>query len=50
MLGKIFTWWNGATIGTHLGLLGAKRAGEDALGNVYYLGKTGVEAISPALA
>lgn len=45
MLGKIFTWWNGATIGTHLGLLGAKRAGEDALGNVYYLGKTGVDGL-----
>jgi NADH:ubiquinone oxidoreductase subunit len=39
ILGKIFTWWNGATIGTHLGLRSATRVGEDALGNVYYEGK-----------
>ena len=38
-LGKIFTWWDGATIGTHVGLRGAKRAGTDELGNVYYEGK-----------
>ena len=39
ILGKIFTWWDGATIGTSLGLRGADRVGEDALGNVYYVGK-----------
>ncbi len=39
ILGKIFSWWDGATIGTHLGLRSAKRAGKDALGNVYYEGK-----------
>ena len=39
ILGKIFTWWDGATIGTQLGLRKATRIGEDALGNVYYEGK-----------
>ena len=39
VLGKIFTWWTGATFGTSLGLLGAARKGEDALGNVYFEGK-----------
>ncbi len=39
ILGQIFTWWNGATIGTHLGLRSAKRMGEDGIGNVYYEGK-----------
>ena len=38
-LAKIFTWWNGATIGT---LYFTKRhgshMGEDALGNVYFQG------------
>ena len=38
ILGKIFTWWNGATIGTTIGLRGKKRVGDDALGNVYYEG------------
>lgn len=33
-----FTWWNGATLGTWLGLRGKVRVGEDALGNVYYRG------------
>ena len=42
ILGKLFgwaTWWDGATLGTSLSLRGAKRMGEDALGNVYYEGK-----------
>jgi NADH:ubiquinone oxidoreductase subunit len=39
ILGKVFTWWTGATIGTSLGLRGASRKGTDALGNVYYEGK-----------
>lgn len=38
ILGSIFTWWNGATIGTSLGLRGKSRVGEDALGNLYYEG------------
>jgi len=33
-----FTWWNGASLGTMIGLLGKSRVGEDALGNVYYQG------------
>lgn len=37
--GKIFTWWNGATIGTLIGLRGATRVGTDALGNIYYEGE-----------
>lgn len=39
VLGKIFTWWNGATIGTSLGLIGAAKAGSDGLGNIYYTGR-----------
>jgi len=39
ILGKIFTWWDGATIGTSLytSRKGTK-AGEDHAGNVYYEG------------
>ena len=33
-----FTWWNGATWGTMVGLIGKQRVGEDELGNVYYQG------------
>lgn len=33
-----FTWWNGASWSTMLGLIGKTRVGEDALGNVYYQG------------
>lgn len=33
-----FTWWNGATWGTMIGLRGKTRVGEDALGNVYWQG------------
>ena len=33
-----FTWWNGATWGTMIGLAGKARVGEDALGNVYWQG------------
>ena len=37
MLAKIFTWWNGATLGTSLftRLHGAE-VGQDELGNVYF--------------
>jgi NADH:ubiquinone oxidoreductase subunit len=39
MLKKIFTWWNGATIGTLLfSKLNGTRVGEDSLGNVYFQG------------
>jgi len=40
ILGKIFTWWDGATIGTSLnsGMTGVK-VGSDAQGNVYYRAK-----------
>lgn len=37
-LKSIFTWWEGATFGTWLGLRGKDRIGEDSLGNVYYAG------------
>ena len=36
----IFTWWNGATFGTRLGLRGKKQIGEDSLGNLYFEGGT----------
>ncbi|TKD49918.1 NADH:ubiquinone oxidoreductase subunit NDUFA12 [Sphingomonas baiyangensis] len=38
ILGSIFTWWNGATLGTTLALRGKSRVGTDALGNVYWQG------------
>jgi NADH:ubiquinone oxidoreductase subunit len=39
---KIFTWWDGATIGTALEIrrLGRK-VGTDSLGNIYYAAKKG---------
>ena len=37
ILSKIFTWWDGATIGTLLNsALKGERVGSDAQGNVYY--------------
>lgn len=36
--GKIFGWWDGATIGTILGQIGSRHVGSDALGNVYLEG------------
>lgn len=38
LLGSIFTWWTGATIGTRWQLRGKTRAGEDAAGNLYFEG------------
>ncbi|UUL82879.1 NADH:ubiquinone oxidoreductase subunit NDUFA12 [Sphingomonas qomolangmaensis] len=38
ILGSIFTWWNGATIGTTLALHGKQKMGSDSLGNVYWMG------------
>jgi NADH:ubiquinone oxidoreductase subunit len=42
VLSKIFTWWNGATIGTALWTrrFGGE-VGRDEFGNVYYQGKNG---------
>ena len=37
ILGKIFTWWDGATIGTHLWTARkGEHVGTDAQGNKYY--------------
>ncbi len=39
ILTSIFTWWNGATIGTRLfSSRKGSRIGEDALGNLYFTG------------
>ena len=39
-LSKIFTWWNGATIGTMLyNAFNGRHVGTDAQGNRYYSGK-----------
>ena len=41
-LGKIFTWWNGATIGAGMHIRGTGReVGRDLNGNVYYQSKKG---------
>ncbi|MDC0886729.1 NADH:ubiquinone oxidoreductase subunit NDUFA12 [Altererythrobacter sp.] len=40
ILGKIFTWWDGATIGTHLFTARkGEHVGTDAQGNRYYRSK-----------
>ena len=41
ILGKIFTWWDGATLGTHLWAkrVGGEHVGTDAEGNKYYRSK-----------
>lgn len=40
LLSKIFTWWDGATIGTSLfSWRNGARVGTDSLGNVYFRGK-----------
>jgi NADH:ubiquinone oxidoreductase subunit len=38
ILKNAFTWWEGATFGTWMGLRGKTRVGEDSLGNVYWEG------------
>ncbi|WP_428331933.1 NADH:ubiquinone oxidoreductase subunit NDUFA12 [Novosphingobium sp.] len=39
ILGTIFTWWNGATIGTRLfSARNGEQVGHDAQGNVYFRG------------
>jgi NADH:ubiquinone oxidoreductase subunit len=40
ILGKIFTWWDGATIGTALAVRGFRVVGTDTLGNEYREGKS----------
>lgn len=42
---NIFTWWEGATFGTWVGLRGKDKVGEDALGNVYWQGGSDVNGI-----
>ena len=38
--GKIFTWWNGATVSTAFNsMLSGEKAGTDAQGNAYYRAK-----------
>ena len=46
VLQSIFTWWNGATIGTNWALRGKTRVGEDSLGNVYYQGGVDMNGIA----
>jgi NADH:ubiquinone oxidoreductase subunit len=42
ILGKIFTWWDGATIGTLLhNMRHGELVGEDSLGNRYYRARKG---------
>ncbi|MFW2831043.1 NADH:ubiquinone oxidoreductase subunit NDUFA12 [Sphingomonas sp. ID0503] len=42
VLSSIFTWWNGATIGTRLfSRRNGEQVGTDALGNVYFQTKAG---------
>lgn len=42
LLAQIFTWWNGATIGTALFTRRhGRKVGTDSLGNVYYESKNG---------
>jgi NADH:ubiquinone oxidoreductase subunit len=44
LLGKIFTWWDGATIGTLLSsAIYGRKVGEDVLGNRYFESKDGVK-------
>lgn len=41
-LKRIFTWWDGATIGTSLDIWrNSRKVGTDSLGNVYYEAKKG---------
>ncbi len=44
LLSKIFTWWDGATIGTHLfSMRKGEAVGSDALGNRYFQSRDGVK-------
>ena len=46
LLKSIFTWWEGATIGTSFALRGKDRVGEDSLGNVYWAGGTDANGLT----
>ncbi len=49
ILAKLFTWWDGATIGTALhNMRNGKLVGEDVFGNKYYESKKAAKAIGPA--
>lgn len=42
ILGKIFTWWDGATVGTLLNSWSSgEKVGEDSLGNRYFRARKG---------
>jgi NADH:ubiquinone oxidoreductase subunit len=42
LFSQLFTWWNGATFGTHLFTARkGERVGEDVFGNVYYKERNG---------
>ncbi len=48
ILGKIFTWWDGATIGTLFNsALTGEQVGSDVQGNKYYRAKKGYPASHP---
>lgn len=48
ILGKIFTWWNGATLGTLLdSSLRGEKVGTDAQGNTYFRAKKRTPASGP---
>jgi NADH:ubiquinone oxidoreductase subunit len=48
ILGKIFTWWDGATIGTLLNSsLSGEQVGSDAAGNRYYRAKKPYPPLHP---
>lgn len=45
ILGKIFTWWDGATVGTLLNSWSTgEKVGEDSLGNRYFRAKRAAAA------
>lgn len=47
-LGKLFTWWDGATIGTSLfSAMNGEKVGTDAQGNEYYRSKKKTAANGP---
>jgi NADH:ubiquinone oxidoreductase subunit len=47
LLAKIFTWWDGATIGTSLYTFRrGRRVGDDAHGNVYYEGSVNPQGLN----
>lgn len=46
LLKNTFTWWEGSTFGTWMGLRGKEQVGEDSLGNVYWQGGTDVNGLT----